>query len=273
MKRFLGIGINEYQGNALNGCVPDIKLLSKIASEVYKYDSINTLLDVEATKANIIQSIRKAGEGLTEKDWLWVAYSGHGSYQPCSPETVKTEPDGYDEGLVPYDYDELGLLIDDQLNKIIVGLHSQLNLVVSCDSCFSGSVLRLNPARDYKNRFMPPSIKNLEMHPEISRKAVGGKRLVPFIVNTLEKQRNAILISGCGEHQTSADVYITSMHSYHGAMTYNLVEVLKEHDWNISYRELIVKLNEKLRTDEYEQISQLECKEELMDKLFLGGPV
>ena len=90
----------------------------------------------------------------------------------------------------------------------------------------------------------------------------------PFIVNTVE-QGDAILISGCSDKQTSADAYINGR--YHGALTFYLAQTLRESNWNISYEDLVTKVNDKLDREQYKQDPQLESKKEYVKNLFLGG--
>lgn len=282
IKRFLGIGINDYPTSPLNGCIPDVALAYRIAKSIFKFNDFNILDNRKATKKNIISAFKTALRGLTDNDLLYIHYSGHGSYQPCDSFTASSETDFYDEGWVPYDYDSSGLLIDNEINNMVKTLDPDVHLFICSDSCFSGSVVRLNsPQRKYKNRFMPPPLSTVlksgeleldeYLNPKISRQGEGKNRLKSFIIDTKDKQNNAILISGCGEHQTSADVYIPEARTYHGALTYNLFQILKEHQWKMSYEDLILELNIKLGREEYTQQPQLECAARFNSSLFLGG--
>jgi metacaspase-1 len=282
IKRFLGIGINNYPSSPLNGCIPDIALAYKVAKSVFKFNDFNILDDAKATKKNILDAMKKALRGLTDNDMLYIHYSGHGSYQPCDSFTASSETDFYDEGWVPYDYETAGLLIDNEINRMVKTLDPDVNLLICSDSCFSGSVVRLNsPKREYKNRFIPPPLHLLlnsgeldldeYLNPKITKKDIGSTKLKSFIVDTKDKQNNAILISGCGEHQTSADVYIPEAKTYHGALTYNLFQILKESNWNMTYEKLILEVNNRLSKEDYEQKPQLECNAKFNSTKFLGG--
>jgi len=282
VKRFLGIGINNYPNSPLNGCVPDIALAYRIAKSVFGFTEFDILDDANATKKNIMNAMKKALKGLSDDDTLYIHYSGHGSYQPCDSYTASSETDYYDEGWVPYDYDSCGLLIDNEINHMVKSLDPDVHLFICSDSCFSGSVVRLNnPKKPYKNRFMPPSLRSIlgtgeldldeYLNPKIAKRDVGSTRVRSFVVDTQDKQNNAILISGCGEHQTSADVYIPEARTYHGALTYNLFKILKEHNWNMTYEDIILELNINLGREEYAQQPQLECSSKFNSTKFLGG--
>ena len=65
---------------------------------------------------------------------------------------------------------------------------------------------------------------------------------------------NVFMISGCTDNQTSADAFINNKAS--GALTWSLLESLKEKKPNGNWRELIKTMRDKLKTSEFEQIPQ-----------------
>jgi hypothetical protein len=79
--------------------------------------------------------------------------------------------------------------------------------------------------------------------------------------------RDAILISGCEENQTSADAWLSNR--YQGAMTYTLAHVLQKYNYNITYSELIIEINKIMDKYRFTQNPQLECKEEFFNNKFL----
>jgi len=253
-----------------------------VAKEKYGFTDFKILDDTEATKKNIIASLEWAFTNNKPDDKLVIFYSGHGTYWPCNAETIKYESDGFDECLVPVDYDVAGLIIDDDLNSFIMGAPDKMSIVFICDCCFSGHLLRdvSNPLpKNIKNKFLPPPLSlvlscgdvdlNEELRPDISHSYKGNKYLKPFMWDT-RIQNDAILISGCGEHQVSADIFIPSLKRYHGAMTYTLFHILAEHGWKMTYEDLITEVNNTLGKEEFDQKPQLECKKELMTNYFLG---
>merc|ERR1712063_81194 len=66
---------------------------------------------------------------------------------------------------------------------------------------------------------------------------------------------NVIMLSGCMDHQTSADAHIDGQHT--GAMTYALKTALENTAGNCSYKELVASMYEVLNQGNYTQVPQL----------------
>jgi metacaspase-1 len=279
-RKYLGIGINSYPSSPLNGCIPDIDLATKIAKEKYNMVDISILKEKNANKKRIIESLKTFFTGVGDTDKLYIHYSGHGSYERAKNPKKSKETDEYNEGWVPYDYQYHGLVLDDELNQLIMNVNPKATLLIISDSCFSGTVARGedgNPHYKWKNKSIPPHNladrrKELTIEEELlcENNKCSLKSSSSFIVDTKDEQSNAILISGCGEKQTSADIYIPEISTYHGALTYNLFKVLAKHQWSMTYQDLVTQVNIDLRNDDYEQISQLECRKSLWTKNFLS---
>ena len=93
------------------------------------------------TKRNIRRALGWLVEGSRAGDSLVFFYSGHGSQVR---DHDGDELDGYDESLLPVDYETKGRILDDELNVIIVRpLPRGATLHAIIDSCFSGTFLDL----------------------------------------------------------------------------------------------------------------------------------
>merc|ERR1711976_615168 len=66
---------------------------------------------------------------------------------------------------------------------------------------------------------------------------------------------NVIMLSGCMDHQTSADAHIDGQHT--GAMTYALKTALEQTEGNCSYKELVSSMYQVLNEGRYTQVPQL----------------
>ena len=71
------------------------------------------------TRANMIAAFKWLIEGCKPNDSLFFHYSGHGgSQKDVSPEN--DEADGKDETLIPVDYQQNGVIVDDEIHELLV---------------------------------------------------------------------------------------------------------------------------------------------------------
>lgn len=229
-KKALLIGIN-YTGTTdeLYGCINDVESIKeRITANGFK--DINVLTDLtakKATRSNILLEFKNLLVNSKEGDLLFFLYSGHGSY---ALDRNRDEKDGYDELIVSCD---LQGILDDELKSLIqTFLKPNVTLFAMFDSCFSGSVL------DLKYQYLDSL--DYEKYTENDKQ--------------LDTLGNVFMISGCTDDQTSADAIINNKAS--GALTWSLLESLKEKELNCNWRELIKTMRDKLKTSEFEQIPQ-----------------
>jgi hypothetical protein len=78
-----------------------------------------------------------------------------------------------------------------------------------------------------------------------------------------------LLITGCRDTQTSADAFIGG--SYNGALTYSLVQVLREARGSLSYLDLHRQTVAKLRAGQFDQVPQLEGRRASFTRAFLSA--
>lgn len=77
-----------------------------------------------------------------------------------------------------------------------------------------------------------------------------------------ESGMKEILLSGCKSSQTSADAYIDPVNMFYGAMSYYALKTIKDADYKLTYAELHEQLLPVLEAEMYDQIPQLEGKDE-----------
>lgn len=144
------IGINEYPApNTLSWCVNDANgMEDALINNGWEQSQITKLLDYDATKENIKTQLTDIINKATSNDYILVFYSGHGvghSSLISSPEIQDTngdEDDGYDEAIVPIDFNGniSSLIIDDELGEIFSQSKTQKGVFIF-DSCFSGGFI------------------------------------------------------------------------------------------------------------------------------------
>lgn len=229
IKRALLIGIN-YKGtnNELNGCINDIESIrERISSN--GFNDITILTDntsLKPTKNNILNALKNLLANSNVGDFLFFAYSGHGSYMADRNGDEKT---GYDQLIVPLD---LNMIVDDELKSIIqTNLKPKVTLFAMFDSCFSGSVL------DLKYQYMDSL--NYDNYTENNKQ--------------LETNGDVFMISGCNDYQTSADAFINN--KANGAMTWSLLQSLKLKP-SCSWKELVKNMRNLLKSSQFDQIPQ-----------------
>lgn len=148
-KRAVMIGINYVGDNPgeLRGCHNDVFNMKEYIQDVHGFEdeNITILMDdgnhTEPTRENILAAYSKLVEETQPGDAVFCHYSGHGGKLK---DDNGDEEDGYDETLVPVDYQTAGQIRDDLLYKNLVGGFKEgvfCTFVMDC--CHSGSVLDL----------------------------------------------------------------------------------------------------------------------------------
>lgn len=269
MKRAFLVGIN-YPGtaNELRGCVNDVLNIEQVLKH-YQFDQITKLLDNEATTQNILNGLYWLVNGAKPGDVLYFHYSGHGSQ---IIDTSNDEIDGLDEIIVPADIDwRTKLIRDDDLKKIFNQVPAGVNLTVSLDCCNSGS--GLDQANQYQpygpgeqrifaqegSRYLPPPVDLTLLEKEFGFKSRS--------VQSRDVNQTGLLLTGCQAYQTSADAYIDQ--KYQGAFTYALCRTLREANYVIDYKTLIIKVNDFMKRYGFSQRPELNGSAALFETKFV----
>ena len=138
------IGINyEGTGMSLRGCINDVESIREflVNERGYKIENITMLTDhtdIKPTRSNIVRAI--ADLISSNADELWFHYSGHGV---SLKDRDGDEEDGRDEGIVPLDVWQEGIIRDDFLKSLFTIRDSQ-KLRAIFDCCHSGTILDIS---------------------------------------------------------------------------------------------------------------------------------
>eukprot|EP01063_Lacrimia_lanifica_P017715 TRINITY_DN2473_c0_g1_i1.p1 TRINITY_DN2473_c0_g1~~TRINITY_DN2473_c0_g1_i1.p1 ORF type:complete len:443 (+),score=153.77 TRINITY_DN2473_c0_g1_i1:90-1418(+) len=192
-RRALLVGIN-YTGDRpgeLRGCINDVK---RVAQRLHGHYEIVCLTDDlqdpsrRPTRAGIMQGITWLTSGMQQGGGktVFFHFSGHGSQQE---DHDGDEADGLDETICPVDFKRAGMISDDDLKAhLLVKIPPGNRLLSVMDCCHSGTVLDLPYYAICDNRGGAMQMLGDQM---------SEKNRIPC---------DAVMISGCADCQTSADV-------------------------------------------------------------------
>jgi len=235
----LTIGLNSVNPNhyggwsgELNACEADAKDMADIARSS-KFE-VKTLLTKTATRSRVTREILRAAKKLNPGDIFMLSYSGHGGQLP---DLSDDEPDSQDETWCLYD----GGLVDDELYALFGKFSQGVRVLVSSDSCHSGTVTKLAyyqgtvnfrssniTSRGIQYRFMPPDVA---LHTYRLNKHFYDKILSTRQKESQEKVKaSVLLISGCQDNQYSADG------DFNGLFTAQLLRVWKNGTFKGNYK-------------------------------------
>lgn len=144
---FVGINYFAHPKAKLEGCVEDVKNVQNYIVQHHGFQpaNIKTLTDEAGsgnelpTRTNILNSMKWLAEGAKAGDSLFFHYSGHGgTFRDLDGDEV----DGYDETILPCDFEESKQILDDDIHALLVApLPVGVRLTAVMDSCHSGSAL------------------------------------------------------------------------------------------------------------------------------------
>ena len=261
MKRALLIGINEYPGQPLNGCVNDVTDMAEYLTTVQGFapDDVRMITDARATTDAIKERLAWLVEGANAGDTLFLHYSGHGTLFPLRDAAGNvTELHG---SLCPVDFDWTPehAIFEDELRDILDRAPVGVEFVFVSDSCHSGDLTRAFFGGGRPRFFFPPADIRWRLQ------TAEAKGLKPALMETHDR---CGLISGCRKDQTSADAYIGSR--YNGALTFYLLQALRAPGGNASaLNNLITDIRSRLTQGAYDQEPQLRGPDEILARAFL----
>ncbi|KAJ3290209.1 Ca(2+)-dependent cysteine protease [Rhizoclosmatium sp. JEL0117] len=148
-RKALYIGIN-YVGtkNALRGCHEDVKNVKAFMDSQAQWES-TVLVDTPQnqstpyypTRQNILNAMHWLVASAQPGDRLFFHYSGHGGQKA---DQDGDEADGFDETIFPVDHERAGMIIDDEMHRIMCqSLPQGAYLFAIFDCCHSGTILDL----------------------------------------------------------------------------------------------------------------------------------
>jgi hypothetical protein len=130
------IGINSYSGywHPLNNALNDAKGMAELLKNEYRFDTVITLLDKEATRKNIIQKFEWLANNLKNDDNLLIFYSGHGQLNKILNKGYWVPVDANSNSVADY--------ISNSDVKIFLGGIPSKHTMLIADACFAGDIFR-----------------------------------------------------------------------------------------------------------------------------------
>jgi len=246
--------------------------------------------DHAPTHKNILAGFRWLVQGAKPGDSLLLHYSGHGGKVK---NTDGTEASGYDQTVIPVDFQQNGHIIDDDVHNILCkSLPEDVRLTAIFDCCHSESIMDLpfvynvNGNLEIVENDRNQSIATLvatgtrfllgdkrgakkqmmkEMKGFVKDMVKGGgkdgrsKEARDKVVKSNTTKADIIMFSGCKDNQTSADTKVDGEAS--GAMSYALIRTLKKRR-NPTYTQLLREMREVLE-GKYSQVPMLSAGRKL----------
>lgn len=229
------------------------------------------LTDKRATKAAIVEGLKKLVAAGGPADTLVFHYSGHGS-QVADAEG--DEPDGKDEIICPHDFDwNEGFIKDDDFARIFKELKKGTVLEVILDSCHSGTGTRemiLDRTSLAALRSGQLTVSGLWSSPHCIRQRYLGppadvaRRADEIFGPELPLRRlargdamNHVLWAACRDSQYSADAEVGGTPG--GAFTYFFCRHIRGAAGRVSRDELLKRVKASLAHQGFSQVPQLEC--------------
>lgn len=259
-KKSLHVGICDYpyDGSDLNGCINDANDWAELLATHYGFNrtDMKMLTDAQATKAGMMTALKSLLAGAKAGDVLVFTNSSHGTYiADTSGDEAR-----YDEAMCPYDCGE-NLIVDDELRELFAGVAAGVSLCVISDSCHSGTLTRvplneipgMELPDDRRVRFLSPALRGAPVL-EDPWSAKPKRSKYP------QTKMKEVLLSGCTAREYSYDAMIDG--KYHGAMTYFAIHAIREANYQLTYAQLVSRLNFFLRRANYPQHPQLEGSKE-----------
>ena len=130
------IGINSYSGywHPLNNALNDAKGMAELLKKDYKFDTVITLFDKNATRKNIIQQFEWLANNLKNDDNLLIFYSGHGQLNKVLNKGYWVPVDANSNSVADY-------VSNSDVKTFLAGIPSKHTMLIA-DACFAGDIFR-----------------------------------------------------------------------------------------------------------------------------------
>jgi Caspase domain len=209
------------------------------------------------TRQNTIDAFRKLKEMAPECSQVYIHYSGHGGRAKTVFSSIKGE-DGIDEGLVPTDIgtSEGQYLRDLDLAQLLKELvDKKLTVTVVLDCCNSGGATRgdveIRGIEGIDNKPLQPAqelVAPLETLAETWR-SIAEQTTRGLTASGLRAARDYVLLAACRQNEYAHEyAFNRETKERNGALTYWLLDTLKQQNPGQTYQDLFDRINAKIHS-------------------------
>ena len=244
--RALVIGIDAYQHvRQLKGSVADARDIEGALRSMGTTDVV-TLIDAQANRANLLQSISDLVQRTNAGDQIILSIAGHGAQEP---ETVKgSEPDGMQDvfllpGFEPTPEGSKQRILASEFNHFIKQFELRgAKVLFVADTCHGGGMTReVDPrAAEMSFRQVPTYTLTLDKLTPVTNEADP--------VTALDLDRT-IFLAAVDRNTKAPEVKIPSIDGLRGALSYAVARALEgnadaDHDGRITLKELFANVRQ-----------------------------
>ena len=258
------VGINDYPGAPLRGCIDDVTNAASLMVKqgVFNTPEIHLLTDRQATTDTIKDRLRWLVAGAAAGDRLLFWFSGHGTLLPLRDANGDMLSNECAICPVDFDWSPEHAITTSGFAEIFVNIPEGVTFQWVSDSCHSGDLARgiggCNGGKSYRAPRQYPMPAGLAWRVETWRTLdleSPSDLESPRLFRALPAHLHGAFISGCEEHQTSADAHIDGR--YCGAFSYYLLSRLRGDGFGVPMVDLRNNVNADLEAADYEQDPEL----------------
>lgn len=262
------IGINAYAESPLAACVADAQLWERTLRDL-RFET-RLLVDAEATYERILAELGELIGSARAGDTLVFQFAGHGTYvDDVDGDEAKGDTPGQDEALVPVDYRNGGLILDDEIAAAVAKLPPGVRLTFLLDCCHSGTASRFAmssvpatlPGGQVRTRWLPLSPEVRAAHVRFRQQHAGTRATRASDAGVASMRE--VTFAACQSHEVARE------RDGHGDFTRFAHQVLQQAPnrlSNAAFHELVLRAFGSGAA----QRPHLDCDVALRDAPFLG---
>ncbi|KAK9846629.1 hypothetical protein WJX81_007951 [Elliptochloris bilobata] len=228
----------NYAGShcALGGCINDAHCMAYMLKSRFGFQDadITMLTDDQGdpnrwpTRGNMLYQMQMLTWNTQPGDSLFFHFSGHGSQ---APDYTGDESDGLNETICPCDFQTAGMIIDDEINRLLVNpVPPNVRLHAVIDACHSGTAMDL----EYRCKAKHGEINwkmEYDHQPSVYKGTAGGE---------------VIQFGAARDRQTAADTAALSGNVSTGAATFAFIQAVERIGTQITYGQLLMSMAQTL---------------------------